>query len=168
MVRLAHLGVFTSQGIPFIFCGEEMFRSKLGEKNTFNMPDKYNAIDWSLKSEYSSLVEFVKGLIAMRKAHPTFSLGTAEAVREHLSFIEVENEAAVGFVLDNLEGIDSAKRIVVLLNGSREGVEFTIPEGNYKWLTDGTTVVAEGMGSLPVDDGKFAVSPVTGVVLAEY
>lgn len=168
MVRLAHLGVFTSQGIPFIFCGEEMFRSKLGEKNTYNMPDKYNAIDWSLKSEYSSLVEFVKGLIAMRKAHPAFSLGTAEAVREHLSFIEVENEAAVGFVLDNLEGIDSAKRIVVLLNGSREGVEFTIPEGNYKWLTDGTTVVAEGMGSLPVDDGKFAVSPVTGVVLAEY
>ena len=58
MVRLAHLGVFTSQGVPFIFCGEEMFRSKLGEKNTYNMPDKYNAIDWSLKSEYSSLVEF--------------------------------------------------------------------------------------------------------------
>ena len=41
-----------------------------------------------------------------------------------------------------------------------------IPRGTT--ITDGTTVVAEGMGSLPVDDGKFVVSPVTGVVLAEF
>ncbi|MBQ2365118.1 MAG: type I pullulanase, partial [Alistipes sp.] len=74
MVKLAQFGVFTSQGIPFIFCGEEMFRTKLGEKNTYNMPDKYNAIDWSLKSEYRDLVEYYKGLIAMRKAHHAFSL----------------------------------------------------------------------------------------------
>lgn len=168
MAKLAHFGVFTSQGVPFIFCGEEMYRSKRGEKNTYNMPDEYNAIDWSLKCLYNYLVEYCKGLIAMRKEHPAFSLGTAEAVREHLTFIESDNEAAVGFVLDNLEGIDSAKRIVVLMNGSREGVEFDIPAGTYKWISDGEFVHAKGMGALNCDSGKVNVAPISGVILAEY
>ena len=168
MAKLAHFGVFTSQGVPFIFCGEEMYRSKRGEKNTYNMPDEYNAIDWALKSQYGDLVEYCKGLIAMRKEHPAFSLGTAEAVREHLKFIECDNEAAVGFVLDNLEGIDSAKRIVVLMNGSREGVEFDIPAGTYKWISDGEFVHAKGMGVFNCDSGKLSVAPISGVILAEY
>ncbi len=168
MAKLAHFGVFTSQGVPFIFCGEEMYRSKRGEKNTYNMPDEYNAIDWALKSQYGDMVEYCKGLIAMRKEHPAFSLGTAEAVREHLKFIECDNEAAVGFVLDNLEGIDSAKRIVVLMNGSREGVEFEIPAGSYKWISDGEFVHAKGMGVFNCDSGKLNVAPISGVILAEY
>ena len=168
MAKLAHFGVFTSQGVPFIFCGEEMYRSKRGEKNTYNMPDEYNAIDWALKSQYGDMVEYCKGLIAMRKEHPAFSLGTAEAVREHLKFIECDNEAAVGFVLDNLEGIDSAKRIVVLMNGSREGVEFDIPAGSYKWISDGEFVHAKGMGVFNCDSGKLNVAPISGVILAEY
>ena len=168
MVKLAHFGVFTSQGIPFIFCGEEMYRSKLGEKNTFNLPDKYNAIDWSLKSEYRDLVEYHKALIALRKAHPAFSLGSAEAVRKHLSFIENDNEAAVGFVLDNLEGIDSAKRIVVLMNGSRADVEFDIPVGNYRYITDGKMFNVDGEGDYATKDGKIRVTPITGVILAQF
>ena len=166
MAKLAQFGVFTSQGIPFIFCGEEMFRSKLGEKNTYNMPDKYNAIDWNLKHKYNDLYEFNKGLVALRKAHPAFSLGTAEAVREHLTFIDHSNEAAVGFVLDKLEGIDKAKRIVVLMNGSREAVKFNIPAGNYKWITDGSTWDMNGKGTLNASEVK--VPAITGVILAEF
>ena len=167
MVKLAQFGVFTSQGIPFIFCGEEMFRSKHGEKNTYNMPDKYNAIDWALKHEYNGLVEYVKALIALRKAHPAFSLQTAERVREHLSFIEHENAAAVGFVLDKLEGIDSAKRIVVLMNGSREAAEFNIPECNYKWISDGESWWLDG-GEVVEAKGKLSVAPISAVIVAEF
>ena len=167
MVKLAQFGVFTSQGIPFFFCGEEMFRSKLGEKNTYNMPDKYNAIDWNLKHKYNDLVEYYKGLIALRKAHPAFSLGTAEAVREHLSFIDNNNEAAIGFVLDKLEGIDSAKRIVVLMNGSRKAEKFNIPAGKYKWITDGNSWNVNGMGTLNTK-GEIEVPAITGIILAEF
>ena len=168
MAKLAHFGVFTSQGVPFIFCGEEMYRSKRGEKNTYNMPDEYNAIDWALKSEYNDLVEYCKGLIAMRKEHHAFSLGNADAVRQHLNFIDNDNEAAVGFVLENLEGIDSAKSIVVLMNGSREIVEFDIPAGVYKWISDGEFVHAKGMGTCDARSGKITVAPISGVILAEY
>jgi pullulanase len=132
------------------------------------MPDEYNAIDWALKSQYSDLVEFCKGLIAMRKEHPAFSLGSAEAVRNHLSFIENDNEVAVGFVLDNLEGVDTAKRIVVLMNGSREGVEFDIPAATYKWISDGDSIHAKGMGIFNCESGKVNVAPISGIILAEY
>ena len=168
MVRLAQMGVFTSQGIPFIFCGEEMYRSKLGEKNTYNLPDKYNAIDWSLKSQYADLVAFHKGLIAMRKAHPAFSLGEAVAVRNHLRFIESDNEAAVGFVLYDLKGIDSAESIVVLMNGSREAVEFDIPKATYKWIYDGENISSRGIGRLDASSGKIVVAPISGIILAQY
>jgi pullulanase len=167
MVKLAQFGVFTSQGIPFFFCGEEMFRSKLGEKNTYNKPDKYNAIDWNLKHKYNGLVEYYKGLIALRKAHPAFSLGTADAVRNHLSFIENGNDAAIGFVLDKLEGIDSAKRIVVLMNGSREDVEFAIPQGSYKWISDGTNWWLDG-GEAVEADATLRVAPISAVIIAEF
>ena len=167
MVRLAQFGVFTSQGIPFIFCGEELFRSKHGEKNTYNMPDKYNAIDWSLKSRYNDLVEYYKGLIALRKAHPAFALESGDQVRKHLKFIECDNAAAVGFVLDDLEGIDSAKRIVVLMNGSRESVEFAIPKGSYRWITDGERWTLNG-GDTVESNGTVTVAPISGVILAEF
>lgn len=167
MVRLAQFGVFTSQGIPFIFCGEELFRSKLGEKNTYNMPDKYNAIDWSLKSRYNDLVEYYKGLIALRKAHPAFALESGDQVRKHLKFIECDNATAVGFVLDELEGIDSAKRIVVLMNGSRESVEFAIPKGSYRWITDGERWTLNG-GDAVESNGTVTVAPISGVILAEF
>lgn len=167
MVRLAHFGVFVSQGVPFIFCGEEMYRSKLGEKNTYNMPDKYNAIDWTLKSTYGELVEFCKGLIAMRKEHPAFALGSADAVRQHLHFIDNDSQTAVGFVLDELDGIDSARRIVVLMNGSREAVDFDIPAGNYRWICDGKCVTPQGEGYLNTD-GRVSVPAISGIILAEY
>ena len=83
-------------------------------------------------------------------------------MREHLSFIENENAAAVGFVLDKLEGIDPAKRIVVLMNGSREAVEFAVPEGSYKWISDGELWWLEG-GEAVETDGKLRVAPISAV-----
>lgn len=132
------------------------------------MSDKYNAIDWHNKLTYNDLVEYYKGLIALRKAHPAFSLGDAELVRQHLSFIEHENSCAVGFVLHDIEEFDEAKSIVVLMNGSRESVEFYIPNATYKWVADGQTIVPHGMGSKEVSDGKFTVPPISGIILAEY
>jgi pullulanase len=132
------------------------------------MSDKYNAIDWHNKQVYNDLVEYYKGLIALRKAHPAFSLGDAELVREHLRFIENDNSCSVGFYLHDLEGYDEAKSIVVLMNGSRESVEFDIPVGTYRWIADGNTIVPQGIGSVEIKDGKFSVPAISGIILAEY
>ena len=47
--RLAQTIVFTSQGTPFMWSGEEIFRDKKGVHNSYKSPDSINAIDWSLK-----------------------------------------------------------------------------------------------------------------------
>ena len=68
--------------------------------------------------------------------------------------------------LDLYKGIDKAKRIVVLMNGSREAVKFNIPAGNYKWITDGSTWDMNGKGALNASEVK--VPAITGVILAEF
>ncbi len=168
MVKLAHTGVFTSQGLPFIFCGEEMFRSKLGEKNTYNLPDKYNAIDWSLKKQYHDLYTYCRELIALRKAHPAFTLGKAELVVKHLSFLPSEHASAVGFRLHTLKGFDTARSIVVLLNGEREAVRFALPAANYKVVAKGGRVSVAGLEQLTVAEGQsVAVAPIEALILIE-
>ena len=70
-------------------------------------------------------------------------------------------------MLDKLEGIDSAKRIVVLMNGSREAVKFNLPAGKYKWITDGSAWNVNGIGTLNAN-GEIEVPAITGIILAEF
>ena len=162
MAKLAHVGVFTSQGLPFIFCGEEMYRSKLGEKNTYNMPDKYNAIDWGLKKQYGNLVEYVKGLITLRKAYPQFCLGKAELVREHLTFLENEEPSALGF---RLTSPANSEVIYVLMNGEREATTFAVPAGKYTILANGHEVSAEGLSMLKIGGEGVTLAPIETCIL---
>lgn len=97
--KLAETFVFTSQGVPFIFAGDEMMRDKKGVHNSYNSPDSINTIDWKNKTAHKDVFEYVKGLIAMRKAHPAFRMGDADMVRRQLEFLPVENTNVVAFIL---------------------------------------------------------------------
>jgi pullulanase len=49
-VRMHNLGVSLvalSQGIPFFHAGDELLRSKSGDRNSYNSGDWFNAIDWT-------------------------------------------------------------------------------------------------------------------------
>ncbi len=129
--KLAQTAVLTSQGIPFIFTGEEVLRDKKGVHNSYQSPDEINAIDWTLKSENRDLFDYYKGLIALRKAHPAFRLGKAELVREHLEFLPVEGSNVVAYRLKGNAGGDSWKEIIVVLNAREKAAEVSVPEGEY-------------------------------------
>lgn len=58
---------FLSRGMAFIQAGQEFLRSKNGDANSYNKPDSVNAIRWNGVSENSALVEYYRGLIAIRK-----------------------------------------------------------------------------------------------------
>ena len=147
MVKLAQTAVYTSQGMPFIFCGEEVFRHKQGTKNSYCSPDSINAIDWTYKTMYKDLTDYYCGLASIRHAHPGFCLGDASLVREKLEFIDIDDPCAVAFRISDLEGIDSAKSLVVLLNGSKKTLRVEIPEGNYKVLAQNGQADATGLGA---------------------
>ncbi|MDE5847401.1 MAG: type I pullulanase, partial [Muribaculaceae bacterium] len=76
--KLAQTIIFTSQGTPFMFAGEEIFRDKKGVHNSYQSPDSINAIDWSLKAKNQDQMDYYKGLIALRRQHPAFRMTTAE------------------------------------------------------------------------------------------
>jgi pullulanase len=165
MVKLAQTAVYTSQGIPFIFTGEELYRHKQGVKNSYCSPDSINAIDWTYKTKYKDLVDYYAGLAAIRHAHPGFCLGDAELVREKLEFIEVADPCVVAFRISGLEGIDSAKSLTVLLNGSKKTAKVEIPQGNYTILARGGQADADGLGAY---SGSYISAPATSAtILAE-
>ena len=165
MVKLAQTAVYTSQGIPFIFAGEEVYRHKQGVKNSYCSPDEINAIDWTYKTRYKDLVDYYAALAAIRHAHPGFCLGDAELVREKLQFIEVEDPCVVAFRINNLEGIDTAKSLTVLLNGSKKPVAVNIPEGQYVVLAQNGKADVHGVGAYT--GNVILANPTTATILAE-
>lgn len=135
--KLAQTAVLTSQGLPFLWAGEEIMRDKKGVHNSFCSPDSINQIDWSLKAKNQDLFAYYQGLIALRKAHPAFRMGMPEEVRQHMRFLDTQDNV-VAFVLRDHAAGDEWEQIVVILNSRREPVEVKLPKGKF------VTCVADG------------------------
>lgn len=75
--KMAGAAYLTSTGISFMLAGEEMGRTKYGNENSYNSPSKLNQITWSRQREFSSLYNFYKDLIGLRKQYSSqlFSYG---------------------------------------------------------------------------------------------
>ena len=145
---LAQTAVLTSQGIPFIFAGEEVMRDKKFVHNSFQSPDSVNAINWHNKAKYQWVFNYYKGLIAMRKHHPAFRLGSAEMVRQHLEFLPVEGSGVVAFRLKDHAGGDAWDNIIVVLNARRETAKIEVPEGKYVAAVKDGWVNENGIGTI--------------------
>ena len=143
--QLAQTAVFTSQGVSFMLAGEEMLRDKKGVHNSFSSPDSINEFNWDNLKQYPQVFEYYRGLIQLRNNHPAFRLGKAEAVREHLEFIATD-DCLVAFRLKNLEGIDSWKDIIVVLNANKEAKTIAIPEGEYTVACCNGVINEHGIG----------------------
>lgn len=138
---LAQTAVFTSQGVPFMLSGEEMLRDKKGVHNSFTSPDSINQLPWDNMQKYPQVFAYYQGLIALRKAHPAFRLGSAELVRKHLEFLPV-GEGLVAFRLKDNAGGDAWRDIYVVLNANKYACMVDVPEDAY------TSVVAAGKVNL--------------------
>lgn len=122
--KLAETFVFTSQGVPFIFAGDEMMRDKKGIHNSYNSPDSINTIDWRNKTIHHDVFDYVRELITLRKNHPAFRMGDADKVRQYMEFLPVEGSNLVAFILkDNANG-DSWKNIIVAFNSRKEPANY--------------------------------------------
>lgn len=132
LLKLAETAVLTSQGVPFIFTGDELMRDKKGVKNSYNSPDSINVIDWRLKKEHEDSYNYIKEMIALRKAHPAFRLGTAEKVYQHLEFINPKAKGVVAFRIKGKPEGEEWENIIVILNATAESVKVEVTEGLYK------------------------------------
>lgn len=131
MHKLALSVVLTSQGISFLHAGTEFMRTKKGVENSFESPDSINAIDWDLKTNNKDVFDYVKGLIAMRKAHPAFRLSTAKLISSGIRFIEDTPSGVVAYTIDGKKAGDSWKKICVYFNGTGKPVTLIPAKGNW-------------------------------------
>ena len=146
--KLAQTAVFTSQGIPFIYAGEEVMRDKKGVHNSYQSPDSINAIDWKRKAEYADVFAYYKGLIQLRKNHPAFRMGDAELVRKHLEFLPVEGNNLVAYRLKENANGDAWEDIIVALNSRKEPAKLVVPEGKYTVVCKDGFINENGLGTL--------------------
>lgn len=160
---LAQTAVFTSQGVPFMLCGEEMLRDKKGVANSFRSPDNINHLDWNNLKKYPEVFDYYSGLIALRKAHPAFRLGNAEAVRQHLEFLSAPS-GVVAFRLKNHAGGDAWNNIVVILNANRTPQTINIPQNQYTAVVKDGVVKAEGIGDT-INADKVEVSAQRAMII---
>jgi len=141
--KLAQTIVFTSQGTPFMFAGEEVFRDKKGVHNSYKSPDSINAIDWSNKARYRDLFDYYRDLARLRKEHPAFRMTSAEDIARHLVFDEIDSSREpnlISYSLKDSANGDEWKEIKVVFNGASSSRVVNVKKG--KWV-----IVAK--------DGKF-------------
>ncbi len=144
MDKLAQTVVFTSQGVPFLHSGAELLRTKFGVHNSYKSPDSINQIDWSRKVTYNHVFQYYKGLIQLRKAHPSFRLPSTQLIQKHLRFTETGDPLLIAYSLSGVKG-DAWKEIIVLLNGDKEPKSFRLPAGNWTLACDGKTISENGI-----------------------
>ena len=74
MMKNAMTLLFLSQGVPLLLGGDEFGRTKKGNNNSYCQDNAISWIDWKLLQKNKEFFEYVKELIAFRKAHPLFTL----------------------------------------------------------------------------------------------
>lgn len=124
--RLATSIALLSQGMPFLHAGQEFMRTKHGDENSYAAGDQVNAIHWEQRVDRFELVEYVRGLIALRKAHPAFRLRSADDIRHHLRFLDTAPEV-IAYALDGVHSHDPWTEIVVVHNAGAEPRQVALP-----------------------------------------
>jgi len=161
--KLAQTVVFTSQGIPFIYAGEEVYRNKKGVHNTYQSPDSINKIDWSFKEKYNDVYNYYKGLIALRKAHTSFRMTTQEQVQQNLSFLNINVPNVVAFTLNGHANGDMWKDILVIYNGNRKNVKVGIPAGEWNVICHDGQINLNGI--MQMNDSSFIIAPSSASIM---
>lgn len=161
--KLAQTVVFTSQGVPFIYAGEELYRNKKGIHNTYQSPDSINRIDWNFKTSNKDIFEYYKGLVKLRKAHAAFRIPTQELMQEHLKFLSFLVPNVVGFTLNNHVNGDDWKDVLVLYNGNRKPVRVAIPAAEWNVVCHDGLINPAGL--LQVTDSIFTIAPSSASIM---
>ncbi len=68
-MRLAYSMLMYAQGVPLIMAGDEFGNTQAGNNNAYCQDNEVGWVNWSLFNRYKEDREFIKSLIAFRKAH---------------------------------------------------------------------------------------------------
>jgi pullulanase len=139
MVRMGTALLLASPGIPLLHAGQEFLRTKNGAHDSYNLGDEINMIRWRAKVEHLATAAYVRGLIAMRRAHPIFRPGPAD--ESPLLLLDDDlglsvPPKAVGFVLRRRAAASELKEVAVLANANVIPQTFHLPFKRWQVFAD--------------------------------
>ena len=136
--RLAAGIYLTSFGLPFMQAGEEFARTKKGVSNSYRSSPALNRLDWNRAEQYHALVDYYRGLLALRAAFPRLG-STDRHAPEALQFFALE-QPLVGWMLPAVWGDGAAwSALCVFYNPTDTACTVSLPAGQWKLLSDGTS-----------------------------
>jgi pullulanase len=122
-------------------------RTKHGVENSYNSPDKINAVVWKRKMEFIDVFNYYKNLIDLRKQNPVFSLPLDVDVRKAIEFRSdvflPDNQNAIGYTLETDE-----KTLFVVINPYQYDISVNLKDDGWKMLLFGDDYFPEAPLSL--------------------
>lgn len=141
---LATTFVFLSQGISFLHAGQEFYRTKQGVENSYASGDKVNQIDWQRRDTHQEIVDYIKGIIHLRKSHGAFRLATTAEVEKHMQLLEV-NEQIIGYHLKDVGEYGRWRDICVYFNTGLKSHRIPLYDEDWIVLAYGREVSLSGL-----------------------
>lgn len=126
MHQLATGMTLLSQGVPFLHAGQEWFRTKFGDGNSYISGDHINQLDWEQREREQKNIAFVKQLIALRKRIPLFRLRSKQEILQRFVVLHTPS-TLFGYALigDDLD-------VCVYVNPTTESFQIHLPYSG-KW-----------------------------------
>ena len=161
--RLAAGIYLTSFGLPFMQAGEEFARTKKGVGNSYRSSPALNRLDWNRAEQYHALVDYYRGLLALRAAFPRLG-STDRHAPEALQFFALE-QPLVGWTLPAVWGDGAAwSALCVFYNPTDTTCTVSLPAGQWKLLSDGTSS-SLWRGASRIFTNKTTLAPYSATIL---
>ena len=161
--RLAAGIYLTSFGLPFMQAGEEFARTKKGVGNSYRSSPALNRLDWNRAEQYHALVDYYRGLLALRAAFPRLG-STDRRAPEALQFFALE-QPLVGWTLPAVWGDGAAwSALCVFYNSTDTTRTVSLPAGQWKLLSDGTSS-SLWRGASRIFTGNAPLAPYSATIL---
>jgi pullulanase len=165
--KLSAAFVMMSLGIPFMLAGEEFARTKFGDHNSYRSPDSVNSIDWTRTIKYKELVDYYKGLIAIRKKFSLLTQADEEAV--HKTYMSYNGKVIAGTMANVDGGFNEYKYMAIVVNNTAEKCDFELKskyELPNRWyvIADHDTASGEAIRAF---DNNFEIRPHSALVIVD-
>ena len=159
--RLAAAVYMTCQGRLFLLSGEEFGRTKQGQRDTHNAPITLNRLDWQRAWDHRDLVDYYRGLMALRKQLPALCDKSAGAARRLLR-VETPAPRCVTALLDNTGS--RWGQLYLVYNASGQAYTCTPDGEDWQCLADGETTFG---WQQPQTAPTFTAAPGTALILGK-
>ena len=194
LLKNAYLLLFLSQGVPLLMAGDEFGNSQDGNNNAYCQDNAVSWLNWKLLESHKDQVDFVKRLIAFRKAHKMFHMDREPRIMDYKScgrpdvsyhgenawkpeFENFRRQFGIlywGAYANRPDGSDDAN-FYVAYNMHWEPHMFGLPHlpKGAKWRVicntgapDAADLLTDGTGKVPKNQMMLAVPP-RGIVILE-